>query len=91
MNTARVRVIIGGLVQGVWFRASCKKMAVDLKLTGWVKNLPDGEVEAVFEGDREKLEEALTWCRKGPSGARVEHCDCIWDRPSGETSFEIRY
>lgn len=91
MNTARVRVVVEGLVQGVWYRASCKKMAQEIGLRGWVRNLPGGKVEAVFEGDRDKLKEAVSWCCKGPPGARVDHCDSLWEPPAGEKIFEIRY
>jgi len=67
----QVHVVISGMVQGVWFRASTKKKAEELGLTGWVKNMPDGNVEAVFEGDYAKIDEMIAWCWIGPPLARV--------------------
>jgi acylphosphatase len=91
VSTARAHVIVSGRVQGVWYRASTRDMARRLALAGWVRNLPDGDVEAVFEGPRERVEEAISWCRRGPAGARVDHCDAIWAEPTGEGHFTIRY
>jgi len=92
MGKARARVIIRGFVQGVFFRASTRDVAKRLGLTGWVKNLSDGSVEAVFEGEREKVEEAVRWCYKGPPGASVRDVDEEWSDYKGEfSSFEIRY
>jgi len=67
----RVRVLISGLVQGVWFRASTKEKAEQLKLTGWVRNTQQGDVEAVFEGEEQVVDEMITWCRHGPPLAHV--------------------
>lgn len=67
----RVHVIISGRVQGVFFRARTKEMAESMNLQGWVRNLPDGSVEAVFEGSGPAVEAAAHWCRKGPSRAVV--------------------
>ncbi len=91
MDAVRAHVIVSGLVQGVWFRASTRDVAVRLGLRGWVRNRPDGTVEAVFEGPRDRVEQAVAWCRRGPPAARVEHCDVIWDEPQGEGPFAIRY
>ncbi len=91
MDTVRAHVIVSGLVQGVWFRASTRDVALRLGLRGWVRNRPDGTVEAVFEGPRDRVEQAVAWCRRGPPAARVEHCDVIWDEPQGEGPFAIRY
>jgi acylphosphatase len=91
VNPARAHVMVTGRVQGVFFRASTSDVAQGLGLRGWVRNLPQGGVEAVFEGERKKVEEALAWCRTGPPGARVAHCDVIWEEPRGEGSFTIRY
>jgi len=91
MNS-RAHLRISGSVQGVFFRASTRDMATRLGLGGWVKNSPDGNVEAVFEGDEEKAKEAIEWCRKGPSFAQVSDVDVEWEEPTGEFSnFEIRY
>jgi acylphosphatase len=68
----QVHVIISGIVQGVWYRASTKQKAEQLGLTGWVKNTPEGNVEAVFEGDDEQVvKEMVAWCWKGPPHAKV--------------------
>lgn len=90
MKRFRVRVI--GRVQGVFFRASTKRMAQSLGLKGWVKNLPDGSVEAIFEGKNEDLEEMLRWCRKGPPGAVVRNCRANEEPYSGDfQDFRISY
>jgi len=63
-----------------------------LGVTGWVRNLPDGRVEAVFEGDKAKVEEMINWAKKGPPGAIVNHLDLTWEEYKGEfNNFEIRY
>lgn len=90
MNPARAHVMVAGRVQGVFFRASTRDMARAFGLRGWVRNLPDGGVEAVFEGEREQVEVAVAWCRTGPPAARVGHCDVIWEEPRGEASFAVR-
>ena len=88
----RAHVIIHGLVQGVWFRASTKEKALQLGVGGWVRNLPDGGVEAVFEGGKKKVEEILGWCHKGPSGARVTKVELAWEPYEGEFKhFDVRY
>lgn len=90
MESARAHVFVGGRVQGVWFRASTRDMAEGLGLSGWVRNLADGSVEAVFEGPREAVDQALVWCRRGPPGAQVERCDVSWEQPTGALPpFEI--
>ena len=88
----RAHVIVHGLVQGVWFRASTKDEADRLGVTGWVRNLPDGSVEAVFEGEKKKVEEIVGWCHKGPSGAKVSKVEIVWESYTGEFGrFDIRY
>jgi acylphosphatase len=69
----RVRLIIEGRVQGVYFRASTVQEAQRLGLTGWVMNRLDGSVEVVAEGSRAKIDELVTWCHHGPAGAIVRH------------------
>jgi acylphosphatase len=91
MNRVRAHLVIGGRVQGVWFRASTRDVAQKLGLSGWVRNLESGAVEAVFEGPRDRVEEAVAWCRQGPAGARVGRCDVTWGDPEGEGPFEVRY
>ncbi|HIE34064.1 MAG TPA: acylphosphatase [Candidatus Altiarchaeales archaeon] len=88
----RVHVFISGRVQGVFFRASTRDKALELGLTGWVRNLPDDRVEAVFEGEEEKVKEMLKWCNKGPAFASVSDVEYTIEKPTGEfSSFEIRY
>ena len=88
MTRARVRV--RGLVQGVYFRAETRDRARSLEVRGWVRNAPDGGVEAVFEGEEAQVARMVEWCRRGPAGARVEALSVEWDEPVGETRFEIR-
>ncbi|QXP84714.1 acylphosphatase [Methylococcus sp. Mc7] len=71
----RVHVHVAGRVQGVWYRASAARKAAELGLTGWVRNLPDGRVELVAEGDAETVDALLAWCRRGPPLARVAGLD----------------
>jgi acylphosphatase len=67
-----IRLVIIGKVQGVFYRASAKNEAIKLGLKGWVKNRPDGSVEAVACGDAEAIQKFIAWCRRGPSSAKVE-------------------
>jgi len=88
----RARVIIHGLVQGVWFRSSTKDEADRLGVTGWVRNLPDGSVEALFEGQKKQVEAIVGWCHRGPAGAEVNSVDIAWEPYTHEFGhFEIRY
>ena len=89
MKRAHVRIY--GKVQGVWFRAHTKEMADKLGIKGWVRNVPDGSVEAVFEGDDESVEKIIEWCHHGPPLARVEGVEVEYEEPRGEEKFEIRY
>jgi acylphosphatase len=92
MDTLRAEVIVRGFVQGVWFRQSTKDLATRLGVVGWVRNLPDGSVEAVFEGEKKKVEEIVGWCHRGPSGARVTKVEVSWETSVGEFNrFNIRY
>ncbi len=88
----RVRCVAHGRVQGVFFRASTQEVAKQLGLRGWVRNNPDGTVEAVFEGHDEDVEKMLEWCRDGPPLARVTKLDIVEEPFVGEfADFEIRY
>ena len=88
----RAHAVIHGRVQGVFFRASTREEALRIGVGGWVRNLPDGSVEALFEGETLKVEEILGWCHKGPSGARVNSVDITFEPYKGEFKrFEIRY
>jgi acylphosphatase len=92
MEKARAHVYISGRVQGVFFRASTKERALELGLKGWVKNLRDGRVEALFEGEKEKVRDMVDWCREGPSYASVANVDVRWEEYKGEfESFTVRY
>jgi acylphosphatase len=88
---SRAHLFFHGRVQGVFYRSFTLNQAVRLGIQGWVKNLYDGSVEAVFEGSRELIEEAVAACRRGPSGARVDEVELTWETPLGEQGFEIRY
>ena len=87
----RAHVSISGQVQGVFFRDSTREKAEELGLAGWVKNLPDGRVEAVFEGPAEKVREMIGWCEEGPRHASVENVDADFEDTGGDLSgFEVR-
>lgn len=91
-SQARAHLHISGMVQGVFYRAFTRDVAHSSGLKGWVKNLHDGRVEAVFEGKREDIEQAIKKCSLGPSGSRVDAVDVRWEDSRGEfREFEIRY
>jgi acylphosphatase len=77
-------------VQGVFFRSETRQRAASLGLAGWVRNLRGGSVEAVFEGERERVESMVEWSRRGPSGAHVKDVDVAWEEPQGEAEFSVR-
>ncbi|MDI6901897.1 MAG: acylphosphatase [Anaerosomatales bacterium] len=87
----RRRVSVSGVVQGVFFRASTRDMAVRLGLAGWVRNTTDGGVEAVFEGEPDAVEQAVAWMRHGPERAVVERIDVSAEEPQGGHGFRIAY
>jgi len=88
----RVHIVVSGRVQGVFYRSETQEKAKDLGVFGWVKNLSEGRVEAVFEGERDKVEQMVEWAKKGPSGAIVNDLNVVWEEYQGEFSnFEIRY
>lgn len=92
MDQARAHVHVRGRVQGVCFRAETLDMAEAVGVTGWVRNLHDGRVEAVFEGPREKVDQAVAWCRHGPPAASVTGVELVWEAPTGEfKAFEMRW
>lgn len=92
MQKARVHLIIHGYVQGIFYRASTRETALSLGLSGWVRNMADGNVEALFEGSIENLRNAVKWCRQGPPGAKVTRIDEKWTDSKAEfDSFEIRH
>jgi acylphosphatase len=89
-GTVRLHVYVSGRVQGVWFRESCRRTAVRRDLAGWVRNLSDGRVEAVFEGDALAAKELVDWCRHGSSSAEVEQIVVIEEPPEGIEGFVVR-
>lgn len=92
MDQARAHLIIRGIVQGVFYRAFTRELASRLGLMGWVRNLPDGTVEALVEGKREDIEQAIKQCSAGPPGSRVYDIDVRWTEYQGDLkAFEIRY
>ena len=92
MGKERVHLVVRGRVQGVYYRATTQKKAIELGLVGWVRNRADGTVEVVAEGDREALEKLIEWCRVGPEGAHVTYVDANWEYYEGEfTEFTIKY
>ncbi|MPZ62746.1 MAG: acylphosphatase [Propionibacteriales bacterium] len=86
----RRRVTARGLVQGIFFRDTCRREAAGLGVAGWVRNLPDGSVEAVFEGDPDAVGRMVEWMGRGPSRARVDSVDVEDETPQGVRGFEIR-
>jgi acylphosphatase len=92
MAKKRAHVFVSGWVQGVFFRTETRDLARQLGVTGWVRNLWDGRVEAVFEGEDWAVERLAAWCHQGPRGAQVDHVEVTYEDYSGEyDSFSIRY
>ncbi|MGD0159008.1 MAG: acylphosphatase [Candidatus Bathyarchaeia archaeon] len=89
---AKAHVFISGRVQGVFFRSETRHEAAKHGVSGWVRNLPDDRVEAVFEGEQEDVKKLLEFCKNGPPGAEVTGINVTWRTYSGEfRGFEIRY
>ena len=86
----RYRVLISGRVQGVFFRDACRRMAREQGVAGWVRNLPDGQVEAVFEGRPQDVDRLVAWARRGPSRAAVADVAVQAESPEGLDTFLIR-
>ena len=92
METICRRVLISGRVQGVAFRWHTRAEAVKLGITGWVRNLKDGRVEALFEGDPDAVMRMVNWCRKGPPYGHVEKISVYEEKPSNQfTDFDITH
>ncbi len=92
MEKKRVRVLIDGRVQGVCFRMETRRAAEERGLDGWVRNLPNGKVEAVFEGEDSKVRSMLQWCETGPPLARVNRVEVENETPTDEfEGFRIAY
>lgn len=86
----RAHVFVSGRVQGVYYRASTRDRARELGVDGWVKNLADGRVEAVFEGNAEDIESMIEWCHTGSPSARVDDIEAEYGDPTALEGFEIR-
>jgi acylphosphatase len=92
MVAIRVHMLISGRVRGVFYRSSTRRTALELGLTGWVRNLPDGRVEIVVEGEEDQVEELIDWCRKGPPSADVKGLEVKQERPTGEFKrFSVKF
>jgi acylphosphatase len=88
---SRARIVATGIVQGVFFRSFVRDAATSLGVTGWVRNRPDGKVEAVAEGERHKVMELIGSCRDGPAGSKVSDLNVSWEEPTGEfAGFVVR-
>jgi acylphosphatase len=86
----RAHVFVSGRVQGVTYRATTRREAIEQGVDGWVRNLADGRVEAVFEGPESAVEEMLEYCHAGPMRARVDDVTVEYEPPEGIEGFEIR-
>jgi acylphosphatase len=89
-ETVRRRVIVHGQVQGVFFRDSARRKASGMGVAGWVRNCPDGTVEAVFEGDPDSVATMVDWSRRGPRGADVDRVEESEEAPEELTGFSVR-
>ena len=89
-DRVRAHVFISGRVQGVYYRATTRDTAGEAGVDGWVKNLTDGRVEAVFEGEKDAVESMVEWCHTGSRNARVDDVDVEYGDPTGLEGFEIR-
>ena len=88
----RAQVVIAGRVQGVFYRATTKDMAKQLGLNGWVKNLSDGRVEAIFEGEKTTIHKIIAWCHQGPPSAKVTDVTVQYSKYLGEfKEFSVTY
>ena len=79
----QAHILISGDVQGVYYRVSCKEYAIGVGVKGWVRNLDNGNVEALAQGEKEKIERFLEWCKKGPPQAKVEEIKITWQEANG--------
>lgn len=89
-SPVRVRVVVRGRVQGVWFRDSCREAARAEGVGGWVRNRGDGAVEAEFEGSAAAVERMVAWCRVGPPRARVDDVEVAPAEANGDMAFHVR-
>jgi acylphosphatase len=92
MEKVRAHVIVEGRVQGVFFRHHTQETAFRLGVKGWVKNHRDGTVEALLEGDKDKVDQIIQWCHRGPSEARVKNVHVTWEMYLGDCGdFSVAY
>jgi acylphosphatase len=91
MATVRTRVLVEGRVQGVYFRESTRRAALERGVSGWVRNLPGSRVEAVFEGEPEAVERMVAWAHIGPPSAVVESVQRTSEAPEGLVGFDVRF
>ncbi|WP_129116788.1 acylphosphatase [Halegenticoccus tardaugens] len=89
-DRTRAHVFVSGTVQGVYYRANTRDEARERGVDGWVRNLDDGRVEAVFEGPEDAVEGMVEWCHAGSPAARVESVDAEYGEPEGEEGFRVR-
>lgn len=88
----RAHIVVSGRVQGIFFRSETRHEAKKHDVKGWVRNLRNGRVEAVFEGEEKAVKNLIGFCKRGPAGARVTHVDVTWGSYTGEfKDFKIRY
>ena len=86
----RVRLVVSGRVQGVFYRATCARLAREAQVGGFVRNLPDGRVEAAFEGPDGVVDGLVAWCRRGPDLARVDEVEMVAEEPVGDRTFRVQ-
>ncbi len=89
LERVRRRVVVHGRVQGVFFRDTARRMASERGVSGWVRNRPEGTVEAVFEGPSDAVEAMVRFAHEGPRGAEVEAVEAFDEEPQGETGFSV--
>lgn len=91
-SKARAHIFVSGKVQGVFLRYNTRREAQKLGITGWIWNLPDGRVEAVFEGEKDKIEKIIEWLRKGPTFTKIEKVEVKWEKPKNKfKDFRMTY
>ena len=92
MAVVRAHIYVSGRVQGVFYRSNTRKKALELGLKGWVRNLPDGRVEAVVEGEENQVDRLIQWCRRGPPSAVVTGLEVEKETPKGEfETFRVSF
>lgn len=91
MGETRAHVFVSGKVQGVYYRASTRDAAEEHGVSGWVRNLDDGRVEAVFEGEQGAVDDMVDWCHDGSDRAQVDDVEVTYDDPAGVDGFEARW